>query len=171
MSQHTINDIEPFVIQVARKGGETKKIQITRNLIDELMQPVSPENFITQAQILPKQIALIGSWLAFSKSQVDQAHSGYREWRSKAELQIRKPPANAKELGWKKPTDAATDATVRTLPEWRKHQNALIKYQRQADTMGHILDSLQVKRDVLKMLQHEFRKQEERSPANVKMAV
>ena len=116
-------------------------------------------------------MAVVGSWLAHCKAQVDLSHSYYREWRSKTELEIRKPPANAKEIGWKKPTDAATEATVRTYPEWRTHQNTMIASQKSADTMGHLLDSLQVKRDVLKMLQHEFRKQEERAPNSVKMAV
>ena len=156
----------PFEIEIPGKG----RIKIHRKVLDEITRPISAETFVQEAQELPRTMAVVGQWHAFAKAQVDHAHSEYRLWRSHAEVKVRTPPANAKEAGWKKPTDAATESMVRTLDGYKKHQTRIVEAQRAADALGALLDCLVTKRDVLKMLQHEYRQERERAPKTVAIA-
>jgi len=122
---------------------------------------VVPDGDITdQLQAVAAPIAHWGRWAAQAKRIWEVEEHLYRIWRDGFALTLIDP--EGREKGWKKPTQAQVDQTVRTHPKYVEWQIKLERAEEAYLATQAVYEAMRAKKDVLKTLW--FKNRDERAP-------
>lgn len=142
-----LQNIHPFNVYQVTKTGETEPwYQVTGGIVKDLV--LNEDNLAEQVQTISAQIMHWGRLVGQCKRVWEIAERQYRIWRDTTALGMLEPATKPK--GWKKPTGAQVDSTIRTQPEYVAHYTAMERAEEAYNAAVAVLDGFRAKRDMIK---------------------
>jgi len=124
-----------------------------KDLLADLV--VNEQSLVQQVQIISAQIFHWVRMESLAKRVWDVRAREYRIWRDSLHLALIDPDAN-RGTGWKKPTQAAVDATIRSDPDYGVHYSRMEEAEETYSAIGAIVEGFRAKKV---MLDHAIFKQ------------
>lgn len=142
-----LQNLAPFnVHQVTPTGATEPWFEVTGGIVKDLV--LSDDNLAEQVESISAQIMHWGRLAAQCKRVWEIAERQYRIWRDRTVLELLEP--TTKPDGWKKPTQAQVDSTIRTQPEYVVHYEAQERAEEAYNAALAVLDGFRAKKDMIK---------------------
>ena len=139
--------IHSFNVWEVNPNGEIGPwLEVTRGIIKELV--LYEDTLAEQVQLVAAQIMYWGRVSSQAKRVWEVTEREYRQWRDKTALEYLAPEVPPD--GWKRPTEKIVDCTIRTLPGYRMHYEAMERAEEAYNSALAVLDGFRAKKDVVR---------------------
>ena len=144
-----LQNLHPFNINAIMDNGSVKPwYEVTGLIVKDLV--IDEVALAQQVQTIAAQITHWGRLAALAKRVWEIEERDYRRWRDYQFLKMIEPPVEedaAKK--WKKPTEAAIEATYRTDPGYVKWQSRIERAEEAYNGAVAVQDGFKAKKDML----------------------
>lgn len=142
-----LQNLHPFnIYQVKPDGSIEPWFEVTGGIVKDLV--LHEDKLGEQVQTISAQIMHWGRLVGQAKRVWEITERQYRIWRDRTVLTLLDPAT--KPDGWKKPTQAQVDSTIRTQPEYVEHYVAQERAEEAYNGAMAVLDGFRAKRDMIK---------------------
>lgn len=144
-----LQNLHPFnIYAIQADGGVQPWYEVTGLIVKDLV--LDEVTLGQQVQTIAAQITHWGRLAAQAKRVWEIEERNYRRWRDYCFLKAIEAPTEPEAAkGWKKPTEAAIEASYRTDPEYVKHQSKIERAEEAYNAAIAVQEGFKAKKDML----------------------
>lgn len=140
-----------FVVASGKNGEAVCKLLMTVQADIVEATCVSESDIAAQVCRVSGEIVHWGVLEAKARRAWQLAELNYRMWREALTVTMFTPPSDpAAAKAWKKPTGAEIEATYRSHPEYREHQEAIQAMEEGTNGAHAVLEAFKAKKEMLR---------------------